>query len=38
MAEAVRHIGLSLGADLCCALLHEDAVSLHKLATHLSVV
>jgi len=28
----------ALGADLCCALLHEDAVSLHKLATHLSVV
>ena len=28
----------ALGADLSCALLHEDAVSLHKLATHLSVV
>jgi hypothetical protein len=28
----------ALGDDLCCALLQDDAVSLHKLTTHLSVI
>ena len=33
---AAKHA--SLASDLSCALLEEDAVSLHRLATHLSVV
>ena len=28
----------ALGSDLSCALIQDDAVSLHRLATHLSLV
>jgi len=38
LAQLPQARAAALGSDLCCVLVHEGSVSLHRLASHLSLL